>query len=298
MNKDSLISIITITYNRANIIHKCIESIQKQTYTNYEHIIVDGASTDNTEGVVKSYNDPHIKYIKLSERGPEIQMKTGTSIAQGKYITFLDDDDEYLPEKLAKQVALFETLPQEYGIVYCWMTYYDIKHPDTPIRIHKTELRGDVSEIAPSQPLISGTPTMMVRKELVDLEGGGYNDKIGIIGSDWEFMARICQHCKVDYVPESLVKVFVNHNHKRLSTDFYSDKCRKGIIFHNHFLTYFKKTFEKNPQYAKYHYWSLCRYHARLGERGKAYEYYKMLRKLNISIKDSLSLLIGIIIKR
>jgi glycosyltransferase involved in cell wall biosynthesis len=50
-----LVSIITITHNRANLIHRCIESIQKQTYTNYEHIIIDGASTDNTEEIVKSY---------------------------------------------------------------------------------------------------------------------------------------------------------------------------------------------------------------------------------------------------
>ena len=104
-----LVSIITITLNRADLIHRCIESIQRQTYTNYEHIIVDGNSDDNTEEVVLAYNDPHIRYIKLDRRGPEVQMRAGSSVAKGKYITLLDDDDEYLPEKLEKQVALFET---------------------------------------------------------------------------------------------------------------------------------------------------------------------------------------------
>ena len=68
--ENPLVSIITITLNRADLIHRCIESIQKQTYSNFEHIIVDGNSTDNTEEVVKSYKDPRIKYIKLKVPKP------------------------------------------------------------------------------------------------------------------------------------------------------------------------------------------------------------------------------------
>ena len=98
-----LVSIITITYNRADLIHRCIESIQKQTYQNYEHIIVDGNSKDNTRDVVLGYKDAHIKYIKLPHNGASYQMKEGSKIAKGKYVTFLDDDDEYLPEKVEKQ---------------------------------------------------------------------------------------------------------------------------------------------------------------------------------------------------
>ena len=108
-----LVSIITITYNRCDLIHRCIESIQRQTYHNYEHIIVDGNSIDQTEDIVKSYNDSHIKYIKLNERGPQIQMKAGSLEAKGKYVTFLDDDDEYLPTKIEKQVALFELVEKK-----------------------------------------------------------------------------------------------------------------------------------------------------------------------------------------
>ena len=131
-----LVSIITITLNRCDLIHKCIESIQKQTYKNYEHIIVDGNSEDNTEAVVKAYNDPHIKYIKLSTRGPEVQMLAGSNMASGKYVTFLDDDDEYLPTKIEKQVELFEKEPAEVGLVYCWMTYYDTANNNQPYFTH------------------------------------------------------------------------------------------------------------------------------------------------------------------
>jgi len=183
MNKNPLVSILTITYNRANLIHRCIESIQKQTFTNYEHIIVDGNSSDNTEDVVKSYNDSHIKYIKLSINGPQVQLRAAADEATGKYVSFLDDDDEYLPEKLEKQVELFETLSNDYGIVYCWMSYYNNDNPDKVISIHKTEL-GSVGDIAPSRPLVSGTPTMMIRRTVFEEFGGTYDDTIGFIGSD------------------------------------------------------------------------------------------------------------------
>ena len=83
---------------------RCIESIQRQTYQNYEHIISDGCSTDNTEELVRSYEDPHIKYIKV-EGGPVAQMREAFALSRGEYITFLDDDDEYRPEKLQKQLV-------------------------------------------------------------------------------------------------------------------------------------------------------------------------------------------------
>lgn len=271
----SLVSIITITYNRGDLIHRCIESIQKQTYPYYEHIIVDGNSTDDTQKVVEAYNDPHIKYIKLNTRGPQVQMEAGSKVAEGKYVTFLDDDDEYLPDKLSKQVELFEKEPKDVGVVYCWMTYYKNDAPTVPIRIHKTELKGFVGDIAPSRPLISGTPTMMLRREVFNEFGGAFDDSIGLLMSDWEFMARVCQKYKVDYVPESLVKVYVNHGHERLSTNFYQDKARKGIIFHNHFLKYFTEIFERNPKYAAFHYDQLCRYYSVLKERRKAFFYWR-----------------------
>lgn len=291
-----LVSIITITYNRGDLIHRCIESIQRQTYDNYEHIIVDGNSTDDTKEIVESYNDPHIKYIKLDTRGPQVQMEAGSRIAKGKYVTFLDDDDEYLPEKIAKQVALFEQEPNDVGVVYCWMTYFKNDAPDVPINIHKTELKGFVGDIAPSRPLISGTPTMMVRREVFNEFGGAFDDSIGLIMSDWEFFSRVCQKYKVDYVPESLVKVYVDHGHKRLSTNFYQDKARKGIIFHNHFLTTFSDVFKRHPEYAEHHYDCLCVYYSVLKDRKKAMKFWRNFNKVSKNYIRSIKLFCHIIL--
>lgn len=296
ISEDPLVSIITITYNRADLIHRCIESIQKQTYRNYEHIIVDGSSTDYTKDVVNLYNDNHIKYLRLNEKGPQIQLRAGANIATGKYVTFLDDDDEYLPTKIEKQVDLFETLSENYGIVYCWMSYYNHDEPDIIIRVHKTELRGFVGNIAPSKPLISGTPTMLIRKNVFEEFGGTYNDSIGFIGSDWELCTRICQKYYVDYVPESLVKVYINHQHARLTNNFYSDKAKKGILFYNHFLNEFSSVFDKYPKSALYHYYNLCRCHSRLGQRKQAFKYYLLMCRIGISYTYKIKCLLCIII--
>lgn len=291
-----LVSIITNTYNRANLICKCIESIQQQTYINYEHIIVDGNSTDNTENVVSSYNDPHIKYIKLNMNGPQIQLRAGFDNARGKYITFLDDDDEYLPEKIEKQVRLFESLSEDYGLVYCWMSYYDFHNQDKVLYIHNTSLRGNVAELSVSRPCVCGTPTMMVRREVLEMVGGTYNDEIGYPGSDWELAARICQICKVDFVPESLVKVYVNHGYARLSSDFYTDKAKKGIIFHKYFLTNYKSIFEQSPNLAKEHYYQLVRCFSKLKLRKEAMIYLRLLMMTDVSFTAIVKVIIGIIL--
>lgn len=296
--KVPLVSVITITYNRADLIHRCIESVQKQTYTNYEHIIVDGNSTDNTESVVKSYNDSHIKYIKLSTRGPQVQMKAGSSAAEGKYVTFLDDDDEYLPEKIEKQVALFESLPEDYGIVYCWMSFYPNDNPDNVIRVHATSLRGFVGDITPAEPRVCGTPTLMIKRDVFNEYGGTYNDSIGVIMSDWELVARITQKYKVDYVPESLIKVYVNHGHKQLSTSFNAEKSNRIITFHNHFLTEFKSIFDSHPKYRFRHLYNLCYAHASLREKKQAWHYFKLLQSCQPSLKQNSRLLVKLIFNK
>ena len=99
---DILFSVIIPTYNRADFITKTIHSVLSQTYTNFELIIVDDGSADNTERVIRKVEDPRIKYHKKdnSERGAA--RNYGTNKAKGDYITFLDSDDllysKYLEE--------------------------------------------------------------------------------------------------------------------------------------------------------------------------------------------------------
>ena len=100
-----LVSVITITHNRGKLIGRCIQSVLNQSYTNIEHIVVDGASDDNTDEVIAGFNDIRLKYIKLESNWPVAKtINYGVEQSKGMFVTFLDSDDEYLPTKVEKQL--------------------------------------------------------------------------------------------------------------------------------------------------------------------------------------------------
>ena len=107
---DELVSIIMPSYNTAKFISETIDSVLTQTYTNWELIIVDDCSTDNTDEVVKSFlSDDRIKYIKNEKNsGAAFSRNRALCEAKGKWIAFLDSDDLWLPEKLEKQIEFME----------------------------------------------------------------------------------------------------------------------------------------------------------------------------------------------
>lgn len=254
-----LVSVITVTRNRGKLLGRCIDSVLNQTYSNIEHIIVDGASDDETDEVIKSYQDKRLKFIKLESNWHLIKtFQYGVELAKGKYITFLDSDDEYVPTKVEKQVKLIESLPKEYGMVYCWMTYLDSSKDNAVIKIHDTKLRGFVPCEAAEKPSVSGTPTFMFRKSIFE-ELGGWNLE-SPLATDWELGARYCQKWKVDYVPESLVNVYVNHIYERTSTHMRYDKhwLKARIAGHEYYLEEFKDAFKLQLGSRWYNYKSLA----------------------------------------
>lgn len=107
---NDLVSIIMPSYNTAKFISETIESVLAQTYTDWELIIVDDCSTDNTGEVVESFlPDNRIKYIKNEKNsGAAVSRNRALCEAKGKWIAFLDSDDVWLPEKLEKQIAFME----------------------------------------------------------------------------------------------------------------------------------------------------------------------------------------------
>ena len=105
---EGLVSIITPTYNCGKFIGETIESVQAQTYKNWEMIIVDDKSTDYTKDVVDKYSkrDHRIKYYCLEENsGAAVARTKAMELASGKYMAFLDSDDLWMPDKLDKQIA-------------------------------------------------------------------------------------------------------------------------------------------------------------------------------------------------
>lgn len=271
-----LVSIVTITRNRGNLLKRCIRSVLSQTYANIEHIVVDGASEDNTDEVVNSFEDERLKYYKLDYNWSIKESQTfAFEKCKGKYLTFLDSDDEYLPTKIEKQVALIQSLPEDYGFVYCWMSYYDSSKNNKFIHLHATKLKGDVRDEVIGEALISGTPTLMFRMSFWrNFEGWKTREEIGI-GSDWEMCARACQLTKVDYVPESLVNVYVNHGSVRQSNRAYYDKMGLRMIkFSQYFLSHFEENFKRRPDLKFYHYWIFFTNNFRMCNYGESAKWF------------------------
>jgi len=103
---EPLVSIVIPTYNRADLIGRTITSALAQSWQNLEIIIVDDASTDDTRAVIQAIADPRVRYVGLEKNsGPSTARNTGVEQARGRFISFLDSDDEWRPEKMARQVA-------------------------------------------------------------------------------------------------------------------------------------------------------------------------------------------------
>jgi hypothetical protein len=138
----------------------------------------------------------------------------------------------------------------------------------------------------------------MVRRDVFDKAGGTFDDSSGKIGSDWELFARVCQLCKVDYIPESLIKVYVHHGHARLSTDFYNEQAKKDIMFHEKFLKNFQDNFIRHPEFRRIHYYIMCLGYATLGDKQTAWQYYSRMLRCKPSLKCLLRPLIKLFINK
>lgn len=140
MQNHGLVSIITPTWNCAAFICETIRSIQAQTYQNWELIISDDCSTDNTKEVIKPYlqEDSRIKYICNDKNsGAAITRNNALKVATGKWIAFLDSDDLWLPEKLEKQVTFME----ENGYAFSYHEYTEMTEDGKDMGVYVSGIR-------------------------------------------------------------------------------------------------------------------------------------------------------------
>jgi glycosyltransferase involved in cell wall biosynthesis len=187
------------------MIGKAIDSILAQTFQDFELIIVDNYSGDNTESAVKSYDDERLKYLKNQNNGfIGINRNYGIEKSRGEYIAFLDDDDLWLPEKLEKQVALLDS-NRELGFVYA--DSYLIDNNDQPgehTYFHKRKpVRGmAIHELLQKNPV--PMLTVIIRKEVLN-KVGVFNPAYKI-ALDYDLWLRIAERYPIDFIEQPLAK--------------------------------------------------------------------------------------------
>jgi glycosyltransferase involved in cell wall biosynthesis len=126
--KEPLVSIVIPTYNRAGIIRETIEDVFRQTYQNIELIVVDDGSTDDTQSILRSY-DNKLRRITQPNAGPAAARNRGAEIAKGTIIAFQDSDDSWHPTKIARQVALLQRVDDS---VPCCLSSAQLRFTDRP----------------------------------------------------------------------------------------------------------------------------------------------------------------------
>jgi len=215
--KNPTVSVIIPTYNRAHLVGRAIRSVLNQTYQDFEIIVVDDGSTDNTEEVVKGFNDGRIRYIRHDKnKGGAAARNTGIKVARGEYIAFLDSDDEWLARKLEKQMALFETSDSRVGVIYC--RWYVVDDDAGFVKQDKDQAlcRGHIWHTLLEGSCAIFTPLAIVRRECFE-NCGGFDESLPSY-QDLDLWLRIAQYYHFDFVNEPLV---VMHNRLRgkITTD-------------------------------------------------------------------------------
>jgi glycosyltransferase involved in cell wall biosynthesis len=212
------VSVIIPTYNRAHLIGRAIQSVLNQTYRDFELIIVDDGSTDNTEEVVGSFKDSRIKYIHHKEnKGGTAARNTGINDANGEYIAFLDSDDEWLPEKLEKQINCFAKCSDSVGAVYCLHYTKD----DSLGYMQQASLsklkRGNVYNFLLNGWCPSSTSLFMLSARVFE-KSGMFDDNLPSF-QDYDLWVRVARHYEFEFVDEPLV---VKHQHlgSQVAKDF------------------------------------------------------------------------------
>jgi glycosyltransferase involved in cell wall biosynthesis/capsular polysaccharide biosynthesis protein len=197
-----LVSVIIPVYNSAQYIQKAIASVLSQTYGNYEIIVVDDGSTDETRSKLELYQ-PKIRYIFQENQGSAAARNTGIKLAQGELIAFLDSDDYWsMPEKLAKQVTCFEQNPDLGGINTGWkIVDGDSKHVKTVQPWHKAP-KLDLETWLKKKCV--RTSAMMFRKEWLE-KVGGFDPELRQ-SHDVDLILRLSlAGCETDWLKEETV---------------------------------------------------------------------------------------------
>lgn len=208
-----LVSVVIPTYNRTvECVSKAVESVLNQTYQNIEIIIIDDSTAafegrTNTEKYIKSLNGANVVYLQNEKNlGGSLTRNRGIENANGEYITFLDDDDEYKPEKIEKQLRYMQHNDLE-------MTFTDLEiyTPDGKLVDYRefSELEAFDNDYLLKYHLqkhLTGTPTFMYKAEKLR-EIGGFD--VVKVGQEFHLMLKsIVKGLKIGYLPECYVKAY------------------------------------------------------------------------------------------
>lgn len=204
------VSVIIPTHNRALSLCRAVDSVLNQTFQDFEIVIVDDGSTDRTAVYALGGGDPRIRYHRhQTNRGEAASRNSGLRLARGDYIAFIDDDDEWLPEKLAEQVAVLDAAPAQVGLVYTGYTRIDLTN-GRPLGTALPQARGQMLGPLCARNCVGGPSVVLVRRAC--FERVGEFDEALPFGVDYDMWIRVAREYLFDYVRAPLVRYALHAN--------------------------------------------------------------------------------------
>lgn len=234
---ESLVSVIIPTYKRPSKVIRAINSVLNQTYKNIEILVIDdnGKDSEFSNLTKQALNQlifkNKIKYIQHEcNSGLPSARNTGIKIARGEYISFLDDDDEYLPIKIESQLKIFKNAKDNIGLVYGAYLRKDL-NMNTEILV-KPKLKGNFNSIMGLNKI--GTPSIVICKKRAIDKIGGFDETFKY-KEDIDFYFRLSEYFDFDYTKEVVTRYYVHPN-------VMSDNYKQVLI---HTIKYIKKHYTK-----------------------------------------------------
>ena len=200
------ISVIIPTYNRAGLLERALASVFSQTFAPAEVIVVDDGSTDHTEDLVRD-KFPQVSYLRQPQKGVSRARNLGIRKAQGEWLSFLDSDDEWLPNKLELQRQALQYKPQ-YRLCHTDEIWIRRGKRVNPMKKH-TKRGGAIFQHCLPRCVISPS-SVMVHRAVFDRVG--HFDECLPACEDYDLWLRICARYDVLYVPEKLLVKYGGHN--------------------------------------------------------------------------------------
>lgn len=242
------VSVIIPTYKRSVDICRAVDSVLAQTIDSFEVIVVDDNGIDTPEGektaeVMKKYeNDPRVVYLRHQQnKNGAAARNTGIKASKGEYISFLDDDDIYLPKRLEKMVNKLESLDESYGACY---TGYVKNMANGTKQYSNEKAEGDVFLQVLMRSLFIGTGSNLFfsRKAVEDI---GLFDESFLRNQDLEYLTRITKKYKLAYVDEPLMEAF--YDVRTVSYSF-EKCCEREKLFREKFAPFTEGLSEKQKR--------------------------------------------------
>jgi glycosyltransferase involved in cell wall biosynthesis len=201
------------------MLQKALRSVLNQTFRELEVLVVDDASEDETRRTMGASTDPRVRYIRQdAPHGGAAARNVGIENARGRFVAFLDDDDEWFPHKLDRQMPLFRSSPIEPGVVYSSYLVVD-RQSERVLGRKIAEKRGDLSRDILERNALGGTSCVVARRAA--LEAAGLFDESLPSFHDYDLWIRLAPLVRFDCVEEPLSKYYVHqdriwHNYEKL----------------------------------------------------------------------------------